>query len=229
MHSRCPMPYMYQYYNVICQTEDRLSNVSSIPARFMNAIAKGLNANHMPRIILIIPDGDILKAINHFSFGVSTIIGHVLEWIIKNIDSAIESKKDELRKRKPGTLVANKPRILWLCMPDRPNGTSPLLEARKKFNNILEDILCSKKNHYITCISNKIAYPINFTQSNYLNERGKELFWIETNRAVEKFNYNKDSMLPLSMAKPQIKQDQQSSHGRKSSAQIPPLQFKHQR
>ena len=44
-------------------------------------------------IILIIPDGDILKAINHFSFGVSTIIGHVLEWIIKNIDSAIESKK----------------------------------------------------------------------------------------------------------------------------------------
>ena len=152
----------------------------------------------MPRFILVVLDMDILCFINYFGFGVSQIIGKCLNWLIKNIDIIIESRKDDLRHRKPGALHSSEPKLVWMKIFQRPNmKENQFHQVQDKFNNILEDILSTKKGHYIMDISPHISFPANFfPRSSILNARGKDVFWLKTDCMLEEFDYNKNLIIP---------------------------------
>ena len=47
-------------------------------------------------------------------------------------------------------LTPNEPKIIWLKMLNRPmSQPDKIFTARHKFNTILEDILCGKRNHFL--------------------------------------------------------------------------------
>ena len=191
------MPYLYDYYNISFYMAKQSSLIKNVLTRMFNSLAEALNlnqgANQLPRIILVIPDSDILKFVNHYTYGVSVITGRCLSWLINNFEREIEAKKEQLRKKKPGSVSQNEPKIIWVKMLDTPNTTySDLMACRKKFNSILEEILAQKKNHFIIDINDVMFHKSHFRQTNILNARGKERFWDEINRQVEEFEYNKD-------------------------------------
>ena len=194
-----PVPYVYDYYNITCITECNLSGSENLLVKLVNAVIKTLNANqlHIPRIITIIPDLDILCFINHFAFGVSQIIGQCLTWLVCNIKQAIDAKKDDLRHRKPGALHSSEPKIIWMKIFQCPGvNYAHLNTVRHKFNCILEDILSTRKNHFIMEVSAKISDPANFFPgTSKLNDYGMELFWLETDRILESFDYDKDKLI----------------------------------
>ena len=212
-----PIPYMYDYYSITYLTEHQPTyNNNNTLARIVNTLAKGLNEQpRVPRFILVIPDIDILRFINHFGFGVSQIIGKCLNCLIKNIDIIIESCKDDLRCRKPGALHSSEPKLVWMKIFEQPNmKENQFCHVQEKFNNILENILSTKKNHYIMDISLHISFPANFfPRSSILNTRGKDVFWLETDRMLEEFDYNKNLMIPT------VKEE----HQYKPSEQVQPL------
>ena len=191
---------MYDYYNITCLTEHKpVYNNNNTLARIINTLAKGLNEQpRMPRFILVVPDMDILRFINHFGFSVSQIIGKCLNWLIKNIDIIIESRKDDLRCRKPGALHSSELKLVWMKLFQHPNmKENQFRQVQDKFNNILEDILSTKKGHYIMDISPHISFPANFfPRSSILNARGKDIFWLETDSMLEEFDYHKNLMIP---------------------------------
>ena len=192
-----PMPYLHDYYNISFYMAKQSSLIKNVLTRMFNSLAEALNlnqgANQLLRIILVIPDSDILKFVNHYTYGVSVITGRCLSWLINNFEREIEAKKEQLRKKKPGSVSQNEPKIIWVKMLDTPNTTySDLMACRKKFNSILEEILAQKKNHFIIDINDVMFHKSHFRQTNILNARGKERFWDEINRQVEEFEYNKD-------------------------------------
>ena len=203
------MPYIQDYYNVNKFTQNQLSSNKSVPARIVNSVIDALNmhSTKMPRILLIIPDQDLLKNINYFRFGISQVVGNCLNWIVSNIVKVVDARKDTIWRKKPGTLVASEPKVIWVKMPNRPNGQSNLLAVRNKFNNILEDILSERKNHYIIDVNQALAQHSNFTSFNSLNDKGKEIFWLEVDRAIEKFDYNKKVLKP-NASKPLMQSNQ---------------------
>ena len=144
---------------------------------------------------------DIIKLINHFSFGISHILGNVLEWITKSIDRAIEAKKDELLRCRPGALIPNEPKIIWVKCPQRPvprlPADIPTPLSIEKFNRILEDILSSKRNNYIIDVSAELASSVNFTNSAQLNGQDQDQFWLEVDRKIEAFDYCRASLRPV--------------------------------
>ena len=82
------VPYLYDYYNITHHTDDLLAvDKGNSLVRILNAIIEPLNTTApMPRIMLVMPDFDILRQIKNFGFGVSQVIGTLLNWLINNIE-----------------------------------------------------------------------------------------------------------------------------------------------
>ena len=179
--------------------------IKNVLARIFNSLVEGLNRNKgndpLPRLLVVIPDADILKFINHYTYGVSAITGRCLNWLITNMDRVIEAKKEQLQKKKAGAVAANEPKIIWVKMLDTPNMTySDLMACRKKYNAILDDILAQKRNHYVIDINDEMYHISHFLWSNTLNARGETRFWREIDQLLEAFDYNREKLLPGQMA-----------------------------
>ena len=85
-------PYIYNQFNIKCYTSKPQSGNSSIPARLVNCMIKAMNElEKLPRIILIIPDWDILKFLDFNMYGIEELCNSVLHWIITNIKRAMDA------------------------------------------------------------------------------------------------------------------------------------------
>ena len=113
------------------------------------------------------------------------------------MDRAIEAKKDQLFRRKPGSVKEDEPRIIWINMIDRVNGRSQILAHRHKYNRVVENILASKEKHHIMDINAEIAEPGNYNQFNRLNDFGKARFWLEVDKQIELFEKAKIMLKPV--------------------------------
>ena len=96
----------------------------------------------------MIPDRDIVHHIRYCDYGISMIIGRLLEFMIKDMERSIICKQSLMREVKPGSVIPNEPKVIWVKMLDRPfNSANHAIT--KKFNIILEDIVRDKKDVYI--------------------------------------------------------------------------------
>ena len=80
---------------------------------------------------------------------------------MNQIDRAIEIGKDHLQSKNMGSIAANEPRIVWI------KGLGQLLSADEarikfKFNSELEEILATKKQHYIMDVQRALSNVMDF-------------------------------------------------------------------
>ena len=70
-----PFPFLLDYYNIYHYAEPELSPRHNTLSNIRNAVVQGLNEHKtkLPRLILMLPEDNILHFINYFAFGVSTI------------------------------------------------------------------------------------------------------------------------------------------------------------
>ena len=144
----------------------------------LNATIRALNSHkNLPCFLICMPDMDILRFINHFGFGISQIIGSSLNWLIKNMEQALDAKKDELRHRRPGALISREPKIIWEAIPHQPGYDQTRIA---KFNRILENILVDKKESNIIKLNHAISDISNYNlRCRFLNDKGKDAFWLD--------------------------------------------------
>ena len=188
------IPYIYEYYNITCFTQNPVAVNDNTVACILNSVMKALNDNtKIPRIILIIPDYDILRYIGFFGFGESHVIGSTLNWLICNVENTIDSKREEFRKKKPGALHNSEPKVIWMKIFDRPIDARGTVTSATKFNNLLEELVMPKRYHFTLDISAELVpEPINFLpHSSQLSHRGAELLWSAVDHAIEDFDFQR--------------------------------------
>ena len=97
---------MFDFYKVTAFHETALSPVKNVLTRLFNAFISAMNQKdkHLPRMILMVPDWDILKFINHYSYGITAFSGKCIDWLLINMERMIESRKEQLRKRRAGSV-----------------------------------------------------------------------------------------------------------------------------
>ena len=175
---RQQVPYIYDYYNVSCFTPNPNSLVTDVLARMVNCLVKALNdALQLPRLIVIIPDSDILKFVickseDHTSMLVTTTI----TWVINQMIRAVNAKKDNLKCRKPGSIVYNEPKLIWISMIDCVGFRAEDLSLRDLFNKCLADILSDKEFHYLMDMNAAMMDLGNLDRWGDLNTYGKQQF-----------------------------------------------------
>ena len=100
-------------------------------------------------------------------------------------------------------------------MLKRPNALNSEFALRGKFNSILEECLTDGKsdNHYIISID---VDDNNFTASSSLNDNGKDQFWKEVNKGIQKFDDNKISLRPRQWISSKKQEDIKNTPGKNS-------------
>ena len=193
--NRGPMPYMYDYYNLFLHIKGQLNKATL--SNILNSLIKGLNEEKvLPQHILMIPDWDILKLINYYGYGISGIIGCCLNWLISEINRAIEGRKDHVWCKRPGAVLQNEPKILWVKVLDRPmSQPDQLFSARGKFNTILQDITRTKSNHHVVDPEHLAHDNRNFMPDNTLSAQGQCLFWLDIDLKLESLDYEKFALV----------------------------------
>ena len=84
--------------------------------KLFNSIIEGLNeSNILSDYILLLPDRDIILQLEHFHLGIGFVIEQCLNWLAKQLDRALSSRKDALLKRSPGS-VGQDTKIIWVDM-----------------------------------------------------------------------------------------------------------------
>ena len=190
--------YVYDNFTVKCFSTNPLSKIKEAHAHLVNSLIHGLNKNkYLPRLIIILPDWDIVKYVGEVSFGIFLILEKMLSWTVEAMYRAIETRKEDLRKFKSGVVTYGEPKILWVKMIDRVGVIDRALAVCNKFNRALENVLSRRRNNYVIDVNNKINDASFFSQQlKELNDDGLHRFWLEIDKKIEEFEYNKDPFIP---------------------------------
>ena len=189
-------PFIYDQFNVRCFTSNPV-NTKPVMVKLVNCLIKALNElEKLPKIIAVIPDWDILKDIDYCSYGVVEMITKVLQWIIREMSRAVKSKIDRLKQLKPGAVEENEPKIIWVRMINRLSSYDQTLTIRRKFNNVLENLLAREKNTYLMDLHPAVNNAALFSKPNSLNEEGTFAYWKEFDECIKLFEDNKLLLIP---------------------------------
>ena len=191
--------YIYNQFNVEGFFPSNFNGIRSPFTRILNGVIFGLNKyQKLPRHLVILPDKDLAEYIDKKSLdgAVSQLLGKCTEWLIKEIEKAIDRKKNMLREDKPGSVVVSEPKIIYVRMINRP-GNDHLAKIRHKFNAILEDILASRRDTYIMDAGLYLDQStFHKVSSIHLTSDGKTNYWRAVNENVKKFDKQELSLKP---------------------------------
>ena len=189
---------MYQQFNVNLYHPPALPDVGSLYARTYNSLMQALNEEvHLPAILIINVEWSCLKDLNFFKFGVSKLIGKMINWLVDNVNGEIEVRRAHLKKVLPGAVIHGEPSILWVKAFNRPCKDQSL-SLRSKLNAVLEETLTKHRQNFI-CDINRAFQGINaaFDRSGMLTPTGKIAFWNEIDDIVKRFDREPTKFKPF--------------------------------
>ena len=131
--------YMHANYQVrVIASSPVTSHVPDAIARLRNSMIKAWKKfNTIPKMIIIIPEDDVLNAVDFNGFGIKQMFENVIEWIVEEHMKIM----DYYRKSAPGKATKNKrfwPFYLWIGASIHTNYQN--FSRRVKFNQSLEDV-----------------------------------------------------------------------------------------
>ena len=188
-------PYLYQFFNVFSYYQNKLSCVRGI-VRILNALIEGLNNRHrLPRLVVFIMDRDFISHINYFSFRVTEVMETVFHWLAREVNKLIRRRKADLFDIKPGAILLDQTKIVWVKMIKRPymdpqfQKFDSTFALRNKFNNAIKTVLADLKP--INYILNIKVDERDFYPTGGLTEQGQRSFWREIDECLSLFDQDK--------------------------------------
>ena len=169
--------YMKDNFDVTAFCSSKYSDKNSnVISRMQITMSRALNDNtYLPKVILLVPESDIINSVNYEGTGISTILGELTEWIVTEVDNLIDSKLKTLSQSAKRRF---EPFIYWLSPPTHYEFTSDTKNNRNKFALCLEAIV--KKFHNMRVIKLKDNWNIkdsNLVVNNRLTTVGNANYW----------------------------------------------------
>ena len=161
------------------------SNIKSVIARMINHIITAINSKQcLPCFIAIFPDKDIIDHTNYFGWGVTFALGAQIEWLINEVEKAVNTRIEELTYAQPGGVIPGEPKIIYVKMLEHPEACRAMA-VKWKFNKALEEALAKKRHGYLMNIKVNKNW---FDNANNLTTDGRIQYWCEFDYQLEKFD-----------------------------------------
>ena len=166
-------PYILEHYNTSSHVMGDINGIKLAASRIQNCVVRQLNAcKTMPRMIIIIPDYDVLitnlSVIEEYEFGARHICSEITKWLVDEIEDAVNDRKKQMKKIRHGSVMSNEPKIIYVKMVYRPK-RSDIQALRNIFNFALENQLVNRHNHYILGVHTKNS---DFDHTNCFTDKG---------------------------------------------------------
>ena len=169
----------------------------------------------MPRYVVLFPDWDLLKFVDHKGSGISKILGDLIYWWVNQIEKTITAKKEDLHDKRPGAVTSLEPKVIWVKMIERPaQAAGWIVEQQEKFNAILDETLFNTKKMYIMEIKDLDSGC--FDNIANLNGRGKIRYWSNFDKQLKQYDKQEISLKPTPVISNSIKEKQNKESSDKS-------------
>ena len=161
--SNTDLPYLHDNYNIVWLDTPKWSNIRSFLATVFNRLVKELNTKpyYLPHYLVIVLNKDLIQSAELFNYGVSRTIEDTLKWFLVNVNSVIETRKEDLSKKRAGAVsTTTEPRLVLVNMIKCPENSmnKKVYSLATKFNRILQEVIAGNKcSHYL---------PIEIKQNN---------------------------------------------------------------
>ena len=156
----------------------------------------------MPKYIILVPDKDLIKAMKFYNFGISKMLGTLMNWLSNGFERQLEARKDELFNKRAGAIYSTDTRLIWMRMIEQPplEPRSPAYSVqatRNKFNAVLDNLVDWRCNTRVTSILS-LEFNKHFNNLGKLTLEGKRQYWKEFDYMFKKFDRKEISLKPSS-------------------------------
>ena len=166
----------------------RNSSNRIVPCRILNTFVSAINdVGVLPRFVVFVLNDEIINFTDYSGYGVSTMYGNLLEWLVKKVLSKVEDAKKQL----PSKAVKNDyPQIYWTqALNHKQFGKQN--ELRNKYNLCLESIIKLYLNMRVLKYKNYWDFnDNNLMLNNAYTATGKGVIWQSLDDAL-KYNIEK--------------------------------------
>ena len=188
---------MYEHFEVVALHKNSYGNPRSRLARINNSIVDEMNKEvKLPKFLVMFLDCDIIELAEIFDCGVKKIMPECLQWLQRTITQNIETRRDDLKKKKPGALFdSREPGIVWIEAVPRPKNSTKkeVYSLVGKYNEILHSVA----NQHSIILSLETVNELNcFDSAGRLTPIEKERYWLEVNYLLRKLLTKDDKSLP---------------------------------
>ena len=192
-----PGPYLFNYYNISCFTPNPKSVLRDVLARLVNCFIKALNnAKRLPRLVIVIPEADLCNYINYNNFDMKILANKAINWIMIQMNRALEAKQENLAARCPGSILSTEPKFIWVEKFNRVNDFSKLMSVHYKYNEALQEQVLKRVRYYSIDVEQEMMDAKLFDMANNLNGRGVIRFWKEIDKQIQLFDERKKTLKP---------------------------------
>ena len=166
-----------------------------------NALIEKMNQPedlHLPRYLIIAIDDELIEDTNIFDYSAQEVLEDALKWLLINVNEAIEDRKTDLLKKKPGAVSSKaEPRLIWVTMLRRLLNTSRghIYSLMRKFNSTLEDVISRDSKSHILKIHIE-GNQQNYEESGKITPYGHIHFWRAIDAEMEEFDHGKTDLVP---------------------------------
>ena len=190
------IPYIYNKYNILPFSKSTLVSPHNMLIRVGKALEEAFSQKwHLPKYILVLLDEDVLKMINMEEQGLTKQIDRCVNWIARQIDTAIEDRTNKLKNTKPGALY-EQPTIIWVEMLERAYiAYSFPMKNRNKFNKVLNDIALKQANARVIAVEDNLEFH-HFNSHGSLTYQGECRYWRHIDSLIQAFEDGRESLDP---------------------------------
>ena len=191
-------PYMYDNYNLTAWFCSQIKSPVPVIAKLQNSLVAAMNEyHHMPKLIIIIPDKDVIESIVQFDIkidcGIKDTIFDNLHWLMQQIGKCLITCREDLKSKNPGAITPEYTHIVWIEMLTRPITEdlelARIWKVRRKFNSVLRDLL--KIEEFMDSINIQ-----NMQEDKYydtfgeLTSAGQTAFWCNLDKQLKEYEFN---------------------------------------
>ena len=111
---------------------------SNLISKVRNALVQGINEQTLlPKAVIIVLDDDLITSGNHFTDGISQLIGNITNWLAVELHRVLLTHKENLPTK---ARKFKYPHILWIAAVHHVNFGEQKNLFRKKFNTCLHSV-----------------------------------------------------------------------------------------
>ena len=137
--------YMKKHFQVSSFMSDKSNSLdTNMLSRYQNLLVGVITEQViLPKVIVIVPDDDLINYVNHPKPGLAKILGKVINWLMREYEKILQVQKDFLpvKAKKDHFLY-----MIWSEAPYHDNFMDIDNEMRDKFNSCLRAVGKMKEN-----------------------------------------------------------------------------------
>ena len=178
---------MHYNVSVFCNGSLNKSMINrNVIGRVRNCLVEAINEHVLlPKFIIVILEDDLIRAVHHYSDGISNILSTLTKWMASEFHKLLSAHKESLPTK---ARKFKYPQVLWTAAVHNKSFSANANYYRKKFNTCLLSVAESFREMEVAMLHTWDMHDRSLVSDCKINAKGKETFWSALDNSLQKID-----------------------------------------